>query len=194
MRSMNWLGMLLALGACSDSATVDAGATQAAIIERGRYLTVLAGCGDCHTPWPVNPATMQREPDEKMALSGHPASLVMPAPPTLSVTAPWTVTLRANVRTMFYGSPYGTAYAQNLTPDPDTGWLEGWTEQTFIQVIKTGKEKGTGRTLANPMLYVCWRMAQATDEDLKAIFAYLRSLKAIPNHVPDYVGLPDAGP
>ena len=33
--------------------------------------------------------------------------------------------------------------------------------------------------------------AQMTDEDLKAIFAFLETVKPIRNHVPDYIPLPE---
>jgi hypothetical protein len=60
----------------------------------------------------------------------------------------------------------------------------------FINTIRRGKHQGEGRDLLPPMP---WQMyAQGTDEDLKAIFAYLQSLPPIENAVPEPI--PPAGP
>jgi hypothetical protein len=42
---------------------------------------------------------------------------------------------------------------------------------------------GVSRPILPPMPWPAFR--NATDEDLKAIYAYLRSLKPLTNHVPD---------
>jgi mono/diheme cytochrome c family protein len=48
--------------------------------------------------------------------------------------------------------------------------------------MRTGKHMGSGRDILPPMP---WQGAsQLTDEDLEAIFAYLRTVPAIVNHVP----------
>ena len=43
---------------------------------------------------------------------------------------------------------------------------------------------GTSRPIMPPMPWLWYR--NATDEDLKAIYAYLRTIPPIVNHVPDY--------
>ena len=48
-------------------------------------------------------------------------------------------------RTGFAG-PWGTSFAANLTPDPETG-LGDWTEQNFIEAIRTGHHLGRGLSL-----------------------------------------------
>ena len=55
----------------------------------------------------------------------------------------------------------------------------------FVTAIRTGKHMGVSRTILPPMPWPMYR--HATDEDLKSIFAYLRSLKPVTNHVPDPV-------
>jgi hypothetical protein len=78
--------------------------------------------------------------------------------------------------------PWGVSFSRNLTPDQSTG-IGSWTEEMFIKTIRDGKHQGEGRALLPPMP---WQMyAQMTDDDLKAIFAFLRSLPAIANAVPD---------
>ncbi|HJW14749.1 MAG TPA: diheme cytochrome c-553, partial [Thermoanaerobaculia bacterium] len=59
-----------------------------------------------------------------------------------------------------------------------------WTEDMFLKAVKTGKHMATSRDIQPPMP---WQgLGKATDEDLRAIFAYLRSIPPVTNHVPDY--------
>jgi hypothetical protein len=53
----------------------------------------------------------------------------------------------------------------------------------FVKAIRTGKHMGASREILPPMPWPAFR--NATDEDLKSIYAYLRSLKPVVNHVPD---------
>jgi hypothetical protein len=75
------------------------------------------------------------------------------------------------------------SFAINLTPDKETGVGE-WSEQNFIQMARTGKHHGqpNGRDILPPMPW--FNLKDLTDSDLKAIWAYLRSLPAIKNQVP----------
>jgi hypothetical protein len=112
-------------------------------------------------------------------LSGHPESLKMPAPP--AAVGPWMISMAATA-TAFAG-PWGVTYAANLTPDQNTG-LGIWTEEMFLAAMKTGKHMGTSRPIQPPMPWNAY--SQMTDEDLRAIFAYLKSIPALTNHVPEY--------
>ena len=81
-----------------------------------------------------------------------------------------------------FSGPWGVSYSANLTPDDETG-LGKWTEKTFIDALRTGKHLGKGRPILPPMP---WQgIGTATDSDLKAIYAYLRSIKPLKNAVPD---------
>ena len=60
----------------------------------------------------------------------------------------------------------------------------------FIKTIREGKHQGEGRPLLPPMPWQ--EYANMTDDDLKAVWAYLRSIPAINNPVPDPV--PPDGP
>jgi cytochrome c len=150
----------------------------AAVIERGSYLVRTMGCNDCHTPWKMGPHGP--EPDMSRALTGHPEE-VGPLPPADHSKGPW-IWSGAPTNTAFSG-PWGVSYTANLTPDVNTG-LGIWTEDMFIRAIRTGRHMGTSRPINPPMPWPMYR--QATDADLKAIFAYLKSLKPVTNHVPDY--------
>ncbi len=149
-----------------------------ATIERGSYLVNTMGCHDCHTPWKMG--EHGPEPDMTRALSGHPEQ-VGPLPAAAHSNGLW-VWSGAGTNTAFSG-PWGVSYTANLTPDQNTG-LGIWTEQMFIQAIRTGKHMGVSRPINPPMPWPAYR--NASDDDLKAIYAYLRSLKPVANHVPDY--------
>ena len=147
-------------------------------VARGEYLVRTSGCHDCHTPFKLG--KNGPEPDMTRALSGHPESLVVPAPPKLE--GPWTWTA-VGTNTAFAG-PWGISYTMNLTPDTNTG-IGIWTEDIFIKTLRTGRHWGVGRPIMPPMPWPVY--GQMTDEDLKAIFAYLRTVKPIHNRVPDAV-------
>ena len=144
-------------------------------VQRGAYLVRAMGCNDCHTPWKLG--TKGPEPDMSRELSGHPADLVMPPAPKLS--GPWTWS--GGVTNTAFAGPWGTSFTANLTPDADTG-LGKWTAETFIATLRTGRHEGKGRPLLPPMPWPMIR--QLTDEDLRAVFAYLQSLPPIRNRVP----------
>ena len=146
-------------------------------VERGKYLVTILACNECHTPLKMGPKGP--EPDMSRMLSGHPEQMKMPPPPRPAGT--WMGSFAAT-NTAFAG-PWGVSYAANLTPDQNTG-LGIWTEDMFLKAMKGGKHMATSREIQPPMPWQ-W-LGQATGEDLKAIFAYLKSVPPITNHVPDY--------
>jgi mono/diheme cytochrome c family protein len=146
-------------------------------VDRGKYLVTVTGCHDCHTPFEMGPNGP--EPDMTKALSGHPESMKLPPPP--GPTGPW-IWHGAATNTAFAG-PWGVTYAINLTPHQETG-MGIWTEEMFVQALKTGKHFGTARPIMPPMPWPTYR--HMTDADLKAMYAYLRTIPPIANHVPDY--------
>jgi hypothetical protein len=119
------------------------------------------------------------EPDMTRMLSGHPEGMKMPPAPAPS--GPWIASI-AGTFTAFAG-PFGTTYSINLTPDTNTG-IGIWTEDMFVKSLRTGKHMGTSRPIQPPMPWMWY--SKATDEDLKAIYAYLRTVPPIVNRVPDY--------
>jgi hypothetical protein len=48
--------------------------------------------------------------------------------------------------------------------------------------MRTGKHLGTGRPILPPMPW--YDIGKLTDDDLRAVFAYLRTLKPVQNPVP----------
>jgi mono/diheme cytochrome c family protein len=167
-------------GSAAPSAAKPASAKPATgAVARGKYLVTIGGCNDCHTPLKMGPNGP--EPDMDRMLSGHPASVTLPAAPALQ--GGW---LAVSTMTAWSG-PWGTSYTRNLTPDKETG-LGAWTEQQFLDTIRNGRHQGRGRQLLPPMPWQNY--AQMTDSDLKAVFAYLRSIPPISNKVPDPVMAP----
>ena len=173
------------LAAQGPAASPAAGAVagNAALIERGTYLVNFGSCHDCHTPWKLGPKGP--EPDMNRALTGHPEGMAMPAAPQLPA-GPW-VTIAAGTMTAWAG-PWGVSFPRNLTPDRETG-LGEWTEENFIQTMRTGRRMGKGRPLLPPMPYQS--LAALTDDDLRAIFAYLQSLPPVRNRVPEPIDPPE---
>ena len=145
------------------------------VIQRGAYLVQVAGCNDCHTPLKMGPKGP--EPDMARMLSGHPEGLKMPPAP--EATGPWGW-LGAVTSTAFAG-PWGVSFAANLTSDKETG-LGTWTVAQFLQMVRTGRHLGQGRPILPPM--PVQNLALATEPDLKAIFAYLKTVPAVSNRVP----------
>lgn len=77
-----------------------------------------------------------------------------------------------------FRGPWGTSYPKNLTPDDETG-LGKWTEEEIIIALRLRVRKN-GR----PMLPIMPTYDVLTDEDARAIAAYLKSLKPVRNLVP----------
>jgi hypothetical protein len=121
------------------------------------------------------------ELDTARRLSGHPAADKVPAVPP-GVIAPDKWAALTNGHLTAWAGPWGVSYARNLTPDVATG-LGSWTEDMFIKSIRNGKHQGEGRGLLPPMPWQVYR--NMTDDDLKAVWAFLRSLPAVNNAVPD---------
>ncbi len=143
-------------------------------VKRGEYLVNFGGCHDCHTPKKLG--AKGPELDTERLLSGHPEQMQVSPAPVLQ--GPW---MAATVGTMTaWSGPWGISYTANLTPDRETG-LGAWTEQNFLDTMRTGRHMGRGRPILPPMP---WEMiGKLSDQDLKAIFAYLRTLPAVKNRV-----------
>ena len=77
--------------------------------------------------------------------------------------------------------PWGASFAANLTPDNETG-IGTWQPEMFINAMRSGKHLGAGRPILPPMPWQS--IGQLSDEDLKAIFTYLKTLTPVKNKVP----------
>ncbi|MES1204704.1 MAG: diheme cytochrome c-553 [Pseudomonadota bacterium] len=155
-----------------------------AAVARGAMFVHVGGCNHCHTPWVFNAEVGMPIPDMRRMLSGHPSD----GPEPEGKVGKHDIGLIGPTFTSF-AMPFGTLYAPNLTPDPETG-LGSWTEKMFVDAIKTGKHMGgNGRAIMPPMPWM--DLAELPDADLKAIFAFLRSIPPVKNAVPAHK-VPDA--
>ncbi len=151
-------------------------------VERGKYLVAAFGCDDCHTT--KNMTAEGPVPDLSRRLAGHWEDPTLPPPPTLP-PGPWGAVTTMNFTA--WAGPWGISYAANLTPEENTG-IGIWTEDMFLKAMRTGKHMGQSRPILPPMPYMNY--AKLNDDDLKAVFAYLKSLPPIKNQVPDPVIAP----
>jgi mono/diheme cytochrome c family protein len=147
-------------------------------VERGKYLVMVGGCNDCHSPKIFTPAGPI--PDTTRLLSGFPAGSPIPSIPEGSIAPTAWGGMTTNDMTAWAGM-WGMSFSYNLTPDMATG-IGGWTEAMFIKTLRTGKFMAMSRDILPPMPWQS--IGQMTDDDLKAIFAYLKTLPPINNPIP----------
>ena len=163
-----FVGALITLGIRSVESQGD-------MVQRGKYLVdAVAACGYCHTP------RAGAEYNMNMYLAGHPAEQSYPRY-NFSMMQQGIFSLTSPQMSAFSG-PFGTSFASNLTPDKETG-LGEWTEDMFINAMRTGLHQGVegNRPILPPMPVKHY--AQMNDEDLKAIWAYLKTIKPVNNEV-----------
>jgi hypothetical protein len=147
-------------------------------IERGEHLVIGGGCHDCHSPKIMTPTGPKV--DSSRMLSGHPANAPLPEI-DLKALKPGEWIHFAPDLTAFIG-PWGMSYAANLTSDSVTG-IGAWSEANFVNAIRKGKHMGfdNGRPISPPMPWDNYR--NLPDDDLKSIFAYLKSTPPVSNRV-----------
>ncbi|WP_028980363.1 c-type cytochrome [Sporocytophaga myxococcoides] len=147
------------------------------LLKRGEYLVTIMACADCHSPKMKTDQGFVPDPD--LTLSGHPSHKQLKDIDT-SLTRTWAIFSEEGTAS---AGPWGVSYAANITSDP-TGIGE-WTQEQFNRAMKQGKYKGIekARTLQPPMPWPSFAVLR--DEDLKAIFTFLKSTKPIRNVPPD---------
>jgi mono/diheme cytochrome c family protein len=180
------LGMciILLISACQEIATENTEPEAQAqspspeeVIAHGKYLVTIMGCNDCHSPKRMG--EMGPEVIPELMLSGYPSDR-----PIVKFESEM---IREGFG-MFYpdltaaAGPWGVSFAGNLTPD-DTG-IGTWTEEQFKIALTQGKFKGmeNGRPMLPPMPWVNY--IDMTDEDIHAVFMYLKSIPAVENVIP----------
>jgi hypothetical protein len=156
-----------------------AAAVPSDLAKRGAYLVGIGGCGDCHTPMKFDPALGMPVPQMDRMFSGHPEGAPDPSgSPGKGDQAVIGPTFTA------FKLPFGVVYSANITPDNETG-IGLWQEDDFVRSFRTGRHRGaeSGRPILPPMPWMNIDHALASDDELKAIFAYLKSVPAVKNHV-----------
>ena len=157
----------LAIAACalnSTQETIPADWEQASYFERGNYLVNhLGDCIGCHTPRDAN-----NQSENSLYLSGVPAKYAGVKTGPSSVAG-------------FPGPRGARFYAKNLTPDPETG-IGKWTEDQFVKTFKSGIKPDGIKYALTPMEWNIY--GNMKEEDVRAIYRYLRTIKPISNKVP----------
>ena len=164
------------------AAGLPAGDKAADRVALGAKFVQLGGCDDCHTTKKMGPNGP--EPDMSRRLAGHPQAMVMP-PAAQLPPGPWVATVAGTLTA--WSGPWGVSFTANLTPDPETG-LGKWTEAEFLAALQTGRHQGRGRQILPPMPWQ--NLSTLPEEDLKAIWAFLRTLPPVHNKVPDPIAPP----
>lgn len=172
-------GLLAALGLSALAALTPTNPAAAANDEvaRGRYLVDIMGCADCHTP-----KGMDARPIPGMELAGHPAGV--PLPEWNREMFAQNILATINPTFTAFAGPFGVAVAGNLTPDPETG-IGQKTAEELIESWRTGRHWKEDRMVLPPMPMEPY--SHLTDEDIRAIFAYLMTLEPVVNQCPPSV-------
>lgn len=158
--------------------------TQEQFIQRGEYLVKIMGCNDCHSPKEIGP--QGPVVNTEVLLSGYPADRKLKKTNTDILKSGWVM---LNEDFTAAAGMWGISFAANLTSD-QTG-IGNWTEENFKRALKEGKYKGiaVNRTLLPPMPWT--NFTTINDEDIKAVFAYLKSSKPVKNVVPLPIAIGD---
>lgn len=152
------------------------------LVDRGSYLVNAVGCDDCHSPKRMGPNGP--EVIEELRFSGYPGNRPLQPVDTTEVSKGWSMFGSDFTSTV---GPWGMSFAANISSDA-TG-IGNWKEEQFIKALREGISKGLdgNRPLLPPMPWVVYR--NFSDEDLRAIFAYLKSTQPVHNVVPAPIGL-----
>ncbi len=150
-------------------------------LKKGQYLVQIMACADCHSPKKFTPEGPV--PDMDRFLSGYNSAQPLPKFDVNLMQKEHVVMF--NGESTAFAGPWGVSFAANLTPD-ETG-IGNWTYDQFKTALTKGKFKGldNARNLLPPMPWPNYK--NMPDEDIKAIFLYLKSLKPVHNLVPDAI-------
>ena len=194
MRKYFILGILAAAGisistliACTSASSKEAEPKIPGIeerIKRGEYLVATVGCDDCHSPKRMGPNGPEIIPE--LRLSGYPASKAPLKVDQANLKNGWMLLMPDLTAAV---GPWGMSFAANLTSD-ETG-IGNWQESQFIKAIREGKWMGMDNTrpILPPMPWFVYK--NMSDEDLKSIFAYLKTVPAVENIPPAPLALKD---
>jgi Cytochrome c len=153
-------------------------------VKHGEYLVTVAGCDDCHSPKIMGPKGP--EIDMEKRFSGFPATRPVPKFDSNLVKKG---IAQFNEDLTSAAGPWGVSFAANLTND--ASGIGNWTLENFKYALRHGKWKGLegSRDLLPPMPW--FNLSKMTDEDLEAIYAFLKTTKPVENIVPAPRGFSD---
>ena len=154
-------------------------------VERGKQFVMEGNCDYCHTP--LIETKEGPAPDMRRRLSGYPQDAEIPRLPDTETGSPEWIEFLGTLDTTEWAGPWGIVFSKNITPDPETG-IGKWTEEIFIETMRSGKHIDLKRDIFPPMPWQDYR--KLGDEDLKSIFAYLMTVAPVRNAVPKPVPMP----
>lgn len=180
--TMSLLAAILLTQSCEEkttdySETDTAEVSEEDLIKKGEYLIENMGCAHCHTPKKLT--DRGPVPDMDKWLMGYPATDSLPPATGGAAGGPW-VLFHPDLTAAI--GPWGTSFAGNLTPH-DTG-IGNWTFEQFKKALTEGKYKGMDNN--RPMMPPMPVFSTMSDEDLTAMFKYLKSIKPIENVPPSH--------
>lgn len=148
-----------------------------ALVKRGDYLVNSIGCDDCHSPKKMGAHGPEIIPE--LRFSGYPADRPVGKVDTGSIMKGWSMFGPDFTNT---AGMWGMSFAGNISSD-ETG-IGNWTEEQFMTALRKGKYKGLegSRDLLPPMPWFVYK--NMSDEDIRSIFAYLKTTKPVRNIVP----------
>jgi len=126
---------------------------------------------------PIAPIAQRDLPRFEQSLVRHGAELAKLGNCAICHTAPGGNVL-AGGRAL--PTPFGTIYSTNITPDSDTG-IGRWSEEAFRRAMREGVDR-SGRHLYPAFPYDHFTLL--TDDDDKALYAYLMSRDPIRSEIP----------
>ena len=154
------------------------------LVKRGAYLVNSIGCDDCHSPKKMGPHGPEVVAETRFGgfLASNPIGKV----DTNVIKNGWAMFGPDFTNTV---GPWGMSFAANISSD-ETG-IGNWSEQQFITALRKGKLKGLegSRDLLPPMPWFVYK--NLTDDDLRSIYAYLKTTKPVKNVVPAPKALAD---
>jgi mono/diheme cytochrome c family protein len=134
---------------------------QSDLVNYGKYLTNAASCIDCHTPFEKGSLIAGKEFGGGREFPFPDGSIVRSA---------------------------------NISSDQETG-IGGWDAETFVSIFQAHSDSATLNTKLNPGEFnsiMPWTMfGKMKEDDLNAIFAYLKTVPAIKNEVIKYTAAPN---
>ncbi len=165
-----------ALAAGPDGPVARASGEQAAgaLRQRGAYLWSVGDCIDCHSP-----KDEKGMPIPTMLMAGHPEKEPLPKwDPSMLKDH---VLMTMNPTGTAFAGPWGVSVAPNLTPDKETG-IGNMTAEQMVQSFRNIKHWKEDRPIMRPMPAANYGMM--SDEDIRAIHAFLMSLPPVKNAAP----------
>src|ERR1043165_6084507 len=172
--ALGWLSVRNMGGGGDTTPTGMTADQESALRARGAYLMSIGGGNDCHSPHDL---TGEVIPGRE--LTGHPEGAPGASwePSMIEKGILFTISPTGTS----FGGPHGVSYAANLTPDKETG-IGNLTAEGLIRSWRTGRHWKENRPILPLMPYESF--ANMTDEDIKALHAFLMSVPATKNRVP----------